>query len=100
MVILSGREAEKIADQLEEASHALEDSARLNQSLLADFFASQAKVREYANMIVTQAGACQQIMQINLCMADAIARIRSGEEVEAVASDLDAVLSEFGGPEA
>ena len=89
-VIFSERDVEEVIQALTEATD-------LNYTLLRDWMAAEAKLREYAGLIVTQSEASQQIMEINTKLSDAIGRIRGGEDVDTVVNDLTATLSEFGG---
>ena len=96
-VILTASDQEAVASDFLQAIQALEDTAALNFTLLKDWMAAEAKVREYANLIVQQSTASQQIMQINGHLAGAIGRIRAGDDPEVVTADLEAQLAEFGG---
>lgn len=81
---------------IEDVTRAITEATDLNYTLLRDWMAAEAKLREYAGLIVSQSEASQQIMEINLKLSDAIGRIRDGADVDDVVNDLQATLSEFG----
>jgi len=99
-VVLTGADREAVASDFLAAAQALEDSAQVSMGLLKDWMASEAKVREYAKMIVTQSEGAQQIMQINLLLSGALGKIREGADVDETVESLSAQLAEFGGDDA
>lgn len=94
MVILSKADREAVANDFVAAAQALEESSALNMTLLQDFMAAEAKVREYANLIVTQSESAQQIMQVNLLVSGALGAIRERAESGEHADELPEFIEE------
>ena len=96
-VIVTASERAAIANDFAQAAIALDEAGQANMALLKDLFAADAKLREYAGLLVQQSDGAQQIMQINMLLSGALGRIREGEDPEEVITGLEAQLSEFGG---
>jgi hypothetical protein len=110
-IIVSGSERLEIAEDFENASKALADSAALNMTLLADWQKAHAQASEYARLLVIGSESMQALMQINLLISDALGKIRAraaegehadelGEFVEETLNALEAALAEFDSGEA